>query len=193
MADRPAHHRYDAVTVAFHWLTALLVFALFGTAMAWTYLPRDLGLRWLSGVHVSLGVALAGIVIARLAWRLTAGRRIDHESGNPWADLAARAMHLALYGLLIVQVALGFGLEWFGGNVLSFFGLFDIPSPFAASRALSEQLEGLHGAIAWTMMALVGGHALAALWHRYVIRDGVVGRMVPSRHGRKGAPSSDAV
>ena len=192
MADSPVHHRYDAVTVAFHWLTALLVFALFGTAMAWTYLPRDLGLRWLSGIHVSLGIALAGIVMSRLGWRLTAGRRIDHRADNPLAGLAARVVHLALYGLLIVQVALGFGLEWLGGGALSFFGLFDIPSPFAASRELGEQLEGLHGVIAWTMMALVGGHALAALWHHYIVRDGVLQRMVPSGQGRKRASPAEA-
>ena len=35
-----AQERYDRVTIAFHWLTALLVLVLFGTAFAWNYLPR---------------------------------------------------------------------------------------------------------------------------------------------------------
>lgn len=179
MAGADNSARYDTVTVALHWLTALLVLALFGSAMAWTYLPREMGLRWLSGLHVSFGVALAAIVGARLIWRLTLGRRLQDNPGKPVVRMAARLMHLALYGLLLAQIALGFGIEWLGGGTISFFGIFDIPSPFTASRELSGRLENAHGVIAWTMMTLVGGHAIAALWHHYAARDGVLMRMLP--------------
>jgi len=81
---------------------------------------------------------------------------------------------------LILQLALGFGLEWFDGKALSFFGLFEIPTPFAENRDLSEQLEQVHNLVAWTLMVLVGGHAFAALLHRYVAEDGVLQRMLPS-------------
>jgi len=179
MAEAENSARYDAITVTLHWLTALLVLALFGSAMAWTYLPREMGLRWLSGVHVSFGVALAAVVGVRLIWRLTLGRRFQDSPGKPVARTAARLMHLALYGLLLAQIALGFGIEWFGGSSISFFGFLDIPSPFTASRELSGRLENAHGVIAWTMMTLVGGHAIAALWHHYAARDGVLTRMLP--------------
>jgi len=179
MAKSSANERYDGVTVGLHWLNAILVLALFGTAMAWTYLPREMGLRWLSGIHVSLGVALAAAVIARLIWRMTAGRRLHPVPGNALANVAARLVHMALYGLLPVQIGLGFGIEWLGGSSISVFGLFDLPSPFAASRELSSRLESVHGLVAWTMMALVGGHAAAALWHHYAAKDGVLTRMIP--------------
>ena len=68
--DMPAAHltqdRYDRVTIAFHWLTALLVVVLFGTAFAWNYLPREWHLRSLEGVHVSLGIALATVLVGHV-------------------------------------------------------------------------------------------------------------------------------
>jgi cytochrome b561 len=176
----PSEQRYDAVTVALHWATALLVLLLFATAMTWSYAPRDWGLRWLSGIHVSLGIALAIAVVGRLVWRLTLGRRIIEVPANPVAHVLTRIVHGLLYALLLVQIVLGFSLEWLGGEALSFFGLFEIDSPFAENRDLGHQLEQVHGLIAWGLMALAGGHALAALWHRYVVKDDVLQRMLPS-------------
>ncbi len=181
MAAATSNARYDTITVVLHWLTAFLVLALFGSAMAWSYLPREMGLHWLAGLHVSFGVALAAVVGARLIWRLTLGRRLEDNPGKPAIRIAARMMHLALYGLLLVQIALGFGIEWFGGSAISVFGVFEIPSPFAASRVVSGRIENAHGVIAWTMMTLVGGHAIAALWHHYAAKDGVLARMLPLR------------
>jgi cytochrome b561 len=174
-----AHQRYDTITIAFHWLTAVLVFTLFGTAMAWTYLPRDFGLRWLSGIHVSLGIALAAVIAGRLVWRAVAGRKLP-AAGPAAAHFLSKLMHWALYALLVLQVVLGFGIEWVAGNALSFFDLVTIPSPFAENRDLARQLESLHGFVAWTLMTLVAGHSLAALAHRY-IGDPVLRRMLPAR------------
>lgn len=173
-----AHDRYDAVTIGFHWITALLVFALFGSAMLWTYAPRDWWLRSLQGVHVSLGIALAAMIVLRLLWRWFAARRLPDE-GPAATRIASKIMHWALYGLLLAQVALGFGMQWLEGHGLSFFGLFTLDSPLVEDKELSKTLEGVHNIVAWTMMYLVGGHALAALVHRYVFRDGVLRRMLP--------------
>jgi cytochrome b561 len=172
------HDRYDAVTIAFHWATAALVLVLFGTALLWQYAPRDWGLRSLQDIHVSLGIALAAVLVGRLAWRFFAARRLPAE-GTGLTKLLSRIVHFGLYALLAVQVVLGFGTQWFGGEALDFFGWFSIPSPFAGSRAVSHQLETLHNIVAWSLIYLVGGHAGAALVHRYVFKDGVLKRMLP--------------
>jgi len=39
--------------------------------------------------------------------------------------------------------------------------------------------EDLHGYLAYALFALAGLHALAALWHRLVLHDGVLARMWP--------------
>jgi cytochrome b561 len=65
------------------------------------------------------------------------------------------------------------------GQSLNFFGLFSLASPFSADRNFAHQLEELHNLTAWALVYLVAAHAGAALVHRYVLRDGVLKRMLP--------------
>ncbi|HVY51137.1 MAG TPA: cytochrome b [Devosia sp.] len=173
------YERYDSTTIVLHWLTALLVAILFGTAWLWNNAPREWHLRSLEGVHVSLGIAFTAVLAARLAWRALAGRRLPAVA-MPLGGWLSRLVHWALYALLAAQVALGFALRWLQGEDFGFFGLFQIPSPFAPDRAVAHQIEDLHNLFAWTLVVLAGGHALVALIHRYVLRDGVLRRMLPS-------------
>jgi cytochrome b561 len=69
--------KYDRITVSLHWLTAALVVALFALAITFNYLGRGTPLRHnLQLVHVSLGIMLAAIMITRVTWRATGGRRL---------------------------------------------------------------------------------------------------------------------
>jgi cytochrome b561 len=174
-----ARLRYDRVTITFHWLTAFLVLVLFGTAFAWNYLPREWHLHSLQGVHVSLGIALAAVLIGRLLWRAFAGRRLAAAGSAVTASLS-KIVHAFLYVLLAAQVALGFSLRWLQGEDFSFFGLFSIPQLLASNRQLSHQIEDLHNYVGWALIIVAGGHAIAALVHRYVLKDNVLQRMLPT-------------
>lgn len=172
--SRP-HDRYDAVTIGFHWVTALLVVVLFGMTLIWN--SRTLK-HQLESLHVSLGIVLAAVLIARLLWRLFGARRLP-GTGMVVTDVLSRIVHAALYLLLAIQVGLGFGLRWYQGEAFSLFGWFSIPNPFTPDRAFSHQLEGLHNLAGWTLIYVAGAHALAALFHRLVLKDGVLRRMLP--------------
>lgn len=176
-----AHQRYDRITVGFHWLTALLVVALWGTALVWNNVPREYGRavhKSLEPLHVSLGIALAAVLVVRLAWRLTSGRKLAAVGNQVTAPLST-LVHALLYALLAVQVGLGFSLRWLQGEEFSFFGLFAIPDLLTPDRDLSRQLDALHNTAGWTLIYLAGAHAIAALYHRYVLKDRVLQRMLP--------------
>lgn len=168
---------YDTPTLIFHWLTALLVVVLFGTSLIWNTWPRDRSLRPLmESTHVSLGILFAVIIIARLAWRFTAARRLPAEAGP--SGVLSRVMSVLLYLLLMLQISLGFVLRWVQGEEFAFFGLFSIPNPIGENRALEHPVENLHNWVAWTIVILAAGHAVAALFHHYVLRDQVLERML---------------
>jgi cytochrome b561 len=94
-------------------------------------------------------------------------------------------VHYLLYGLLVVQVALGFVLRWSGNEAMSFFGLL-IPPPFAPFSKPAHELVGeAHNWIGWTIIILAGGHAGAALFHHFVLRDNVLWRMLPGLRARR--------
>ena len=184
--DRPAsrigrHERYDGISILLHWLTALLVIALFGLAQGWHFAPRHSDLReGMEDLHISLGIALAGVILFQLLWRLTRQRRPALPLAGLQA-LAAHMMHGLLYLLVVAQVVIGFLWHWSYGQGLSFFGLFSLEPPFALAASLRGLLHEMHETNAWIIITLAGLHALAALLHHYVLKDGLLRRMAPGR------------
>jgi cytochrome b561 len=180
MTSGPVRLRYDRLAIALHWLTALLVIALFASAETWGFLPKGTALRKdLQALHISMGITLAAVMAARILWRLA--RRYALPSDLPrWQEMASSLVHLALYLLLAAQVMLGFLFRWAQGEPFFFFGLFAIP-PVDIDPDLARIFGELHNYVAWTIIILAGLHALAALGHHYVLKDSVLLRMMPGK------------
>jgi cytochrome b561 len=171
---------YDNVAIALHWTTALLVVVQFALAETWDWFAKPTQ-EAMQSLHISLGVLLAAVIVARLIWRLIPGHQMSSlEAG--WVKLASKGVHYLLYGLLVVQVGLGFGWRWAQGNSVGFFGLFGIPGPYGAlDKATRHTFHDLHDKVGWAIIILAGLHALAALYHHYVLKDRVLKRMLPAR------------
>lgn len=169
---------YDNVAISLHWLTALLVVVLFGLAETWDYFAKPTR-ESLQNLHVSLGVLLTLIVLARIIWRLIPGHQASSLVGE-WVKLASKSVHYLLYLLLVAQVCLGFAFRWAQGHPVSFFGLFAIEGPYGAlERPTRSLIHTLHDYVGWAIIIIAFGHALAALYHHYKLRDRVLGRMLP--------------
>jgi cytochrome b561 len=175
--------RYDGFAMTLHWLTAVLVVLLFVLAETWNFAARPTRAEMIVA-HMSFGILLTLVVVVRIAWRLTPGHRV-RDAMTGLIERASKAVHYLLYVLLVAQVVLGFARRWSSGEALSFFGLL-IPSPFAP---LSKSAQGLvhdaHNWIGWTIIILAAGHAGAALFHYFVMRDDVLWRMMPGLHVRR--------
>ncbi|HVI88980.1 MAG TPA: cytochrome b/b6 domain-containing protein [Dongiaceae bacterium] len=170
---------YDGLTILLHWTTALLVVILFVLAQTWNLLERGTPLRhMLQSLHVSLGLVFTAVLAARLLWRAIAGRKLVQMSGG-FAGFAAKAMHYLLYVLLVVEAALGWSFRWAAGDPLSLFGLFSIPSPFDFTVEQRHAIAAAHNWVAISILLLAGAHALAAIFHHYALKDGILSRMVP--------------
>jgi cytochrome b561 len=61
------------------------------------------------------------------------------------------------------------------------FGLFKINFGIPINLAIFHPTEDLHGYLAYALFAVAGIHALMALWHQFVLKDGLINRMWPSR------------
>jgi cytochrome b561 len=176
---------YDGLEMGLHWLTALLVVTLYLLAQAWGFVPRGSPERHaLQNIHVSIGLLLIAVLLARIAWRLGPGRRVLPATTG-LIELAAQITHYALYALLIAVVALGVLWRWANGDPLSLFGLFTIPAPFAFDKAEKALFGDLHNLVATMIIILAGLHAAAALFHHFFLRDDVLWRMLPGRGARR--------
>lgn len=171
---------YDATTIFFHWATAILVVAQWLGAQVIDWFPRGPLRVDARSVHVTFGLLLAALLAARLFWRVTGGRRLTLADAGA-LNLVAKATHWALYALLVAMVLAGMFLTWTRGD--SLFNLFTIPAYDPGNRALPHEVQDVHGTIGWIILALAGVHASAALVHRYLWHDGVLGRMLPRGKG----------
>lgn len=168
---------YDQVAIALHWAVALLVVFQFVTAIIWDYFPHDTR-EQLQSLHVSFGVIFTALVIVRIVWRLMPGHQLSSLNAG-WVRIASKAVHYLLYLLLAAQVVSGFVFRWAQGHAVSLFGL-DIPAPFGAvEKSTRHQIHDIHEWIGWTIVVIAAVHALAALYHHYVLKDRVLGRMFP--------------
>lgn len=170
---------YDDVTVGLHWATAILVVIQFLLGVTWDYFPKPT-VGEMQSLHISLGIALTAVILARIAWRLIPGhQRPAIVSG--WVKVASKSVHYLLYLLLIVQAGLGFAWRWAQGHPASFFGLVGIPNPLGPiDKPTRHLIANLHDYVAWTIVIIAFAHALAALYHHYRLHDRVLGRMLPA-------------
>jgi cytochrome b561 len=173
--------RYDRLTMTLHWLTAVLVIGLFASAQIWEQLAKGTPLRKeLQALHISCGILLAVIVIARLLWRLSQGKRLPAASKGAM-NILAKTAHGALYALLLSQIVLGFLFRWAQAEPFSFFGLFDVPTLVTFDKSMKSVFGGLHEQVAWVIIILASLHAVMALVHHYGLRDNTLRRMLPGR------------
>lgn len=171
--------RFDGVSMALHWASAVLVVAMIASSLAYSSAADAASAGRLLTVHRSTGVLLWSLTVLRLAWRFTAGRQPPLPAAMPsWQRRAAQCSVAALYAVLVVQPLTGFAQSIWRGKPFPLFGL-DVPALVARDRSLVHLFEGVHTAGAWLLVALVGVHAIAALHHHFIEKDGVLRSMWP--------------
>ena len=129
----------------------------------------------LTALHESFGIAVLLLMTVRLAVR--ASVKVPALPPGPrWMEVSAYAMHWLLYLLMLAMPVLGLiALGWMGKPV-PFFGA-SWMLPITPDVPLGRSLKQIHEAGANLVFAAVGLHAAAALWHQFVLKDGLLRRM----------------
>ena len=170
--------RYGSVAIAFHWLMFGLVVCVGILGLLHDSWPTKPAQRFWINIHALLGLLLWLLLFARLFWRMTHKPPAAADSGGLVARRLARLVHAALYALLFVIPVIGIVTFVYHGRVFNF-GLFSVDFGIASNRAIFHPTEEWHGYLAYALFGLAGAHALAALWHQFVLRDGLLARMWP--------------
>jgi cytochrome b561 len=171
--------RYSPAMQALHWLVAALMFAALPLAWAMTSLPRTAPDReLLFTVHKSIGVTILALMAVRLMLRTTRPIPPEPAAMPRWMAGCAVASHWLLYAVLFIMPISGYVLSTAGGNPVSYFGLFTLPS-IPPSQSLQALGRSVHHTVQWAVYALIALHVLAAVWHVAVRRDGLLDRELP--------------
>ena len=170
---------YSGLAKLLHWTVVALLLVQFVLAWVMPEIKRDTKPDTLINLHLSFGVLILAVAVIRLGWRATHAEPPPQDGVPPWQLQSARILHWLLYGLLFVVPIMGWiNASWRGFPVIMF-GL-ELPK-LVATRAPGLRWTGdVHGLLAnYLMLALVGLHVAAALYHWLVRRDGVLQRMLP--------------
>ncbi|OYY70216.1 MAG: hypothetical protein B7Y61_20100 [Rhizobiales bacterium 35-66-30] len=179
MRDLVAQSRYTVMMRSLHWLTVALVLTVYGLTYVVDLYARgtpERGAVW--GLHVSFGLVLLVVVLARLVVRAVGPLPAAADALSPLISIAAHAVHMALYALLIATPVLGIGMKFLRGQSISLFGLLTIASPLTPDREFARQVLWVHENSANLLMIVAALHALAALYHHFIRKDDILQRML---------------
>ena len=174
--------RWGGISQLLHWTIAVLILSIGAVGLVMGELPRSPKYFWVYTAHKSLGLTVLALVLVRIGWRLYAGAPRPVPGTPRLQALLASATHGAIY-LLILALPLS-GWIYDSANALRpfrWFGLVEVPKLVAPDEALAASAHGAHEWLFWLLMALVAGHAGAALYHHFIQRDATLARMLPRR------------
>ncbi len=189
MSWKNTPENYGTVAKWLHWGTALLFLAAYATVYYrdW-FTEKKTPENWTAlQLHLVIGVTIGVLVVLRILWR-SANRQPDAEPGNRLQHQAASLGHLALYAVMIVMPVTGYLGT---GAAVEYFPLFDIPAfkntwlftdwigQHMDFETFEKPLDFVHKKIMgeWLVWLLILGHALAALYHHYVLHDRTLNKM----------------
>lgn len=173
--------RYPLAVIVLHWAIAAAVVGLVILGWWMQTIPKEpVGARADAyNLHKSIGLTVLLLMVAWIAWRAT--HRPPELPPLPiWQARAARAGHILLYVCLFVDALSGYLGSAVSGYPVKFFGAV-LPAWAPANVALKDACSVAHLLTSWILVSAIGIHVMAALYHQWVLRDGMLWRMWPRR------------
>ena len=171
--------RYGAMAQALHWVTAVAVLIAFiygpGGSEQHVYAAAQNADRQL---HETLGLCVLGLVVLRVLWRLV-DRRPEPPQVPRWMGVTATAVRWALYLLLFALPFTAISGAWLEGHPLTLLGGAEIVPRVGVSHDAGATIAEIHTWLGDAIVWLAGLHALAGLYHHFVLKDGVLASMLP--------------
>lgn len=191
--------KYSKSAIILHWLTALIILALFILGWYMAELPQkgpkstsldlfDLGIYTMQfseaissrtfyfNLHKSLGITLLLILAVRLFVRVRQGSPAFPASMQAWEVKFAEATHKVLYALMVAVPLLGVVTAVYSKYGIKWFGL-----PLVAGlddAGLREIYKESHEIAGWILLVVIVLHVAAAIKHKVVDKDEVMDRML---------------
>jgi len=172
---------YGLVAIVLHWLIGLGVLMMFFIGIQ-AGLAGEAGNRALRGelmgYHIAWGATLLVLVIARVVSHYAQVAPVKPRQAC-WLNLLATITQNLLIIAIVIQFLSGPLAVWSGGRAVDVWGVFQIPSPFAArNQGVHEFAEAAHAIGRLIIFVVVPIHVLGALKHLVLDRDGVFSRML---------------
>ena len=167
--------RYHPALTVLHWLLAFMIlFALAMGSLKLQYIPNSSPekLAALRG-HMMAGNLILILTLIRLGVRIKTSHPAPVAGNSILLNVLATLMHYGLYFFILLTIVSGLALAVQTDlPAIVFEGEGSLPASFTDFTT-----HKLHGWAAMTLLAMIIGHALAALYHQFIRKDGLIRRM----------------
>jgi cytochrome b561 len=164
----PVTSGYTRTQIILHWAIALLILFQFVGSETIEEFVSLVGITTASSAetipvlaraHVLAGLLTFALVLIRVLLRFTKGAPALPAEETAMMKMAAHATHGILYLALLLMPISG-ALAWFGQIELA---------------------DTMHLALKFVLLAFVALHIAAALYHQFVLKNGLIKRMMKAR------------
>ena len=176
----PVVTAYTRTARLLHWLTAGLLVGLVGLGVTMTrWIPDEQKIRVYSW-HEWIGVTVFALTAFRLLW--TMSHPPPPISLSPAERIARRVVHSAIYVVLLTQPIVGWIMSCAFDFPVVYLGIIPLPVIVEANPELAARMQRIHDLLALVLVGLVALHLGAIANHHLFRRDGIMRRMLPTRH-----------
>jgi len=168
---------YGLLAKTLHWVMALILISMVAFGLFVSDLPRGEEKSVLIRLHASTGLLAMMLLLARFGWKLGNASPVS-LSDIKWQARLAALVHWLFYGVIAFQVVSGSMSLMTVGWDLPFFGLFNVPTPYARDMDLHHFWEELHVAGWYAFAAAFALHVAGVVYHQFVSKKKALKRML---------------
>jgi cytochrome b561 len=170
--------QYGTTAKMFHWLIMALLLVQYLIGWLMPDIHRGMKPGTAMTLHISSGILILILIVLRFAWRLSHPVAPEGSLAR-WQRLSSEAVHWLLYALVVATTVTGWLFASFRGWSISFFYLAPLPMLASENAAAGKTIDGLHQAMEWMLLVVIGIHIASALAHAFIYRDRIMQRMLP--------------
>ncbi len=172
---------YGPVAKTFHWLVVALLLAQYFVGWVMPDIHRGTKAEGMILWHLWIGATIVVVLALRLILRIARPVPLLEDGTPPWQNKLAHATHWSLYLCLILLLGLGWANASARDYPVSLFGIVSLPPIMPVNSRIGMAAGDIHSFVGWCLLALIGLHVAAALYHWLILRDRVLQRMMSER------------
>ncbi|HJN38270.1 MAG TPA: cytochrome b [Gammaproteobacteria bacterium] len=167
--------QYSFFSRVLHWLMAGVF--LYQIALGYLMQRADKPFKFiLYGRHKTLGLILLMLVVVRLINRLLT--TVPSLANFPlWQKRAAKITHYSIYVMMVAIPLSGWLMSSYAGYHPRLPLLGVVALPVDESKSLADVLNKVHFLLNYGLLTLLLLHIAAVIYHSFVLKDKVLGRM----------------
>jgi cytochrome b561 len=168
---------YGWLSIALHWLTAIVILVLLFVGDTISTLEGQAREDALL-LHTSIAMTSYILLWARIVLRFVSGHPGPLPTQRGLFFHVGKYAHYALLIAIGVMLVTGPLMAWFAGAGIGVWDWFVIPSPFEQNFAVRDILHGLHAGAAVVILLLTILHIAGVYKHAAFNQDGTFGKML---------------